>query len=243
MALERTPVTTGPTMATITLPITADSFPTASTGSGSDRPASTRTSNSKPKSKAKARSISKKSGSASAPPSKKASLPRWRTLKRGCSFRPLEDGDLKYLWAAYRRGAFDKAPRFVPAGLDADGFRAAATEWFANFAAAGGEVYALIGKTVHGAIPVGMAVLSTGGDFAEPHAVWFPEASRRNKLELALAFLIEQKRRHKLLIWVRASDWKLFDHICKYGAIRTVGKYRGYFPDGEDAFLFQGVNV
>ena len=186
---------------------------------------------------------SRKSASSSKPPSKPTSLPRYRTLKRGCEFRPFAQTDLKYLWAAYKRGAFDAVPEFAPPGLDAVGFSEAAIAFIEQFIGRGGEMYSLIGRTEHGRIPVGMVILLLGGDFAEPHVTWFPEASPRNRLELALAFLVEQKRHHKLLIWVRQRDWKLFNHLCKYGVIRTVGKYRGYFPDGDNAFLFQGVNA
>ena len=106
---------------------------------------------------------------------------------------------------------------------------------------AGGEALVFLGKTRRGEIPVGLVLLVLNGPYAEPHVVWFPEASPRNRLELALAFLVDLKRNYKVLLWVRERDWKFYDHLCKYGAIRTVGKFRGYFPDGVNAYLFQGV--
>lgn len=92
-----------------------------------------------------------------------------------------------------------------------------------------------------GSLPVGLVVQMTNGHYAEPHVIWFPEASSRNRLELALAFLVELKRHYKVLLWVREANWKFYDHLCKYGVIRTVGKFRAYYPDGENAYLFQGV--
>ena len=120
-------------------------------------------------------------------------------------------------------------------------FRAALLAFIGSILGSGGEVFSVTGKTAMGVIPVGVAVLKVEGDYATPHVVWFPEASVRNMLELALAFLIEQKKHHKLIIWVPERQWKFHDHLCKYGVIRTVGKYRGYYPSGENAYLFQGV--
>ena len=130
----------------------------------------------------------------------------------------------------------------IPKGLDVAGFRESLLAMVGLVLQSGGETFVFIGRTPKGEIPVGLVlVVMRGNPYAEPHVVWFPEASARNRLELALAFLVELKRQFKVLLWVRSRYWKFFDHICKYGAIRTVGKYRGYFPDGEDAFLFQGV--
>jgi hypothetical protein len=105
-----------------------------------------------------------------------------------------------------------------------------------------GEAWVLIAKTPKGEIPVGLVLAVIAGSYCEPYAFWFPEASPRNKLETALRFLIDLKQKYRLILWIRPKDWTFFGHLCKYGVVRTVGKYRGYFPDGTDALLFQGVN-
>lgn len=161
---------------------------------------------------------------------------------------PLEDDHLKYLWAAYRRGAFE---RFIPDNLKQEGFRTAVLEFVGSVIHKGGEVFTFMAKKPFGEIPVGMVVVGINGTIAEPHAFWFPEATPRNRLELSLAFLIELKKNFKFHLWVRAGkdpahpspDWKHYSHLCKYGVIRTVGKRRNLYPDGEDGFLFQDVRA
>ena len=132
---------------------------------------------------------------------------------------------------------------FVPKGLDPARFKEELLTFIGRILAVGGEVSTFIGRTPKGDIPVGMVVMHVTGPYAEPHVVWFPEASRRNRLELALGFLVDLKRNFKFHLWVRERDWKLFDHLCKYGVIRTVGKRRNFYPDGEAAFLFQEVTT
>lgn len=150
------------------------------------------------------------------------------------------DEHLKYLWAAYRRGAFEKS-HIIDPGFDPDGFKASLLAFAGRIFQAGGELFVFMGHTPLGVLPVGLTIKLVNGIYCEPHVVWFPEASGRNRLELALGFLVELKRRYKVLLWVREANWNLYDHLCKYGVIRTVGKVKGYFPDGENAFLFQGV--
>ena len=231
---------------TITLPIVQPSSPTMgassqneSTGNGSRRRASMHSSSSKSMSKVKAPSISRNAVLISAP-RKPDSYRRSRTLKRGVQWVPLADEHLKYLWAAYKRGSFDPA-EFLTKDLDIEAFRLAVLEFVGRVFQGGGEAFVFLGKTSFGIIPIGLALLKIMGNYAEPHIIWFPEASPRNKLEATLASLVKFKQDFKLLLWVRERNWKLYAHLCKYGAIRTVGKYKGFFPDGENAFLFQGV--
>lgn len=199
----------------------------------------------KPSAASTSRGISKlsrrsKTAESKPPLRKPDSFKRSRALKRGGSWVPLHDDHLKYLWAAYRRGSFDKVD-FLPKDLKQEPFRDAVFEFVGRLLKAGGEAYSFLGHTPFGEIPVGLVLLVVNGPYAEPHVVWFPEASPRNRLELALAFLVAIKRHFKFHLWVRQSDWKLYDHLCKYGVIRTVGKRRKFYPDGEDAFLFQEV--
>ena len=101
------------------------------------------------------------------------------------------------------------------------------------------------GKTSKGEIPIGLASVRYEqcgkSRHSYPHVVWFPEASRRNRLECALKFLIELKNKSLVLISARAGEVEFFDHLCKYGVLRGVGKIWSYFGPGEDAVVFQGV--
>lgn len=148
---------------------------------------------------------------------------------------------MKWLWAAYRRGVFAHLPEF-PGGFDPFAFRKAMMAVFADLLARGGDAWIFIATTPKGEIPVGLVIAFPNRGHAEPHQFFFPEASPRNKLECSLKWLVEMKKRWKIDIWVRASQSGMFDHLCRYGVIRTVGKYRGCFEDGEDAFIYQSVH-
>lgn len=149
---------------------------------------------------------------------------------------------MKWLWAAYRRGVFSHLPEFPP-GLESSEFRSVILAVLADLLSRGGEGWIFLAETERGSIPVGLIIGFPNRGHCEPHLFWFPEASARNKLECCVKWLHEVKRRWKIDIWVRASQTSLFEHLCKYGLIRTVGKYRGCFEDGEDAFIYQSVNA
>ena len=110
---------------------------------------------------------------------------------------------------------------------------------------AGGEAIAMFGNTPkHGEIPVGLAVVRYHDEdkVAWPHAVWFPEASARNKMEITVAFLVQLKKSAEVLITSEEKNKLYFKHLCKYGVIRRVGKLHEWFG-GEGRMLFQSVGT
>ena len=116
----------------------------------------------------------------------------------------------------------------------------------ANIIGQGGDLFTLTAHTRWGDIPVGLtsiAVQKPPDALKQimPHFVWFPEASARNKLECSLRFLIAAKAEGNVILVARQPAWRFFAHLCNYGVIRPVGKLRGYFADGDDAMLYQGV--
>lgn len=147
---------------------------------------------------------------------------------------------MKWLWAAYRRGVFAHLPEF-PDGLDPFEFRTAIMLALDYILRAGGDAWVVVGVTPRGNIPVGLVTAVSHRGHIEPSVLWFPEASPRNRVECAVKWLHEIKKTHKIDLWVRPRDWQLFDHLCKYGLLRTIGKYRGHFDDGDDAFILQSV--
>lgn len=78
---------------------------------------------------------------------------------------------------------------------------------------------------------------------AEPHVLWFPWASKRNKLECTVGFLVELKKRVPFFIPAMERDVSFFRHVGKYGVLRQVGKWRDWpmFKNGENAVIFQSV--
>jgi hypothetical protein len=74
-----------------------------------------------------------------------------------------------------------------------------------------------------------------------PHADWFTWATPRNKLECALHFTLEMKKDRLGILIAEPENWRLFQHLCKYGAVRRVGTFRGYWADGRDGLVFETV--
>ena len=148
---------------------------------------------------------------------------------------------MKWLWAAYSRGVFSHLPEF-PEGLDKFEFQSTMLAILGgNIFRPGGEAWMFLARTPRGEIPVGLVIAVPNRGHAEPHVFWFPEASARNKLECCIKWLQEMKKTWKIDLWIRPADWQFYDHLCKYGLIRTIGKYRNCFDNGEDALIFQSV--
>lgn len=155
-----------------------------------------------------------------------------RVLTRDCSFRGISEDDLKYVWASYKKGALPVD--IFPSGLDVEGFN----EVFYDVLASVPFVYILEkDKTPMGIV---LSVLTPPRKM-EPHVEWFPWATRRNKLECAIKFLNEMRKRDiLLLIWSKKEATPFFTHIAKYGILHRVGKVINYNGKKEDAMLFQG---
>ena len=130
------------------------------------------------------------------------------------------------------------------------------TEAFKNYLAdrceavleAGGDVFAMMGQTPVGRIPVGLISedVKAGPRIRTqimPHAWWFPEASARNRLECVAAYLVDAKREHNILIIAEQPHWPFYSHLGHYGILRGIGRFRGYLADGGDVTLYQGVRA
>lgn len=150
----------------------------------------------------------------------------------------MQERHLPWLWAAYKRGSFEGLPPDLPA----ERFKVLMLARIEELIRSGGDAYV----AVAGEVPVGVATVAIQdapglAKQAHPHAIWFPEATARAKLEAALRLILDLKKDHLLLIAAKQPDWRFFHHLCKYGAIRHVGTLRGYFEDGAPAGLWQGV--
>lgn len=123
-------------------------------------------------------------------------------------------------------------------GLNPTEFRQMMLATLGGIFQSGGEAWMFYGQS---SVPVGLVVGHISGNRMEPHVFWFPEATPRNRIECSLLWLKDMKSRYRLFIFVGQGDWKFFDHLCKYGVIRPVGKYRNFSDDG-DVMLYQGVS-
>ena len=136
------------------------------------------------------------------------------------------------MYAAYRKGAFGDS---LPADLDAAGF----SEAFRGIVAQVHEVFLLIAPTIRPDAPVGIMTVQIGlrDDQFIPHALWFPWASSRNKVE-ASAWFLSRMGDWKAVVIAELKDVRFFNVIRSYGYLRRVGTSVGWFGD-DDAAIFE----
>ena len=148
-------------------------------------------------------------------------------------FVEIEHEHAKWLWAAYKMGAF---PDLLQDISETD------------FAWEIGPVletydFATIAKAKKpgrdGLTPVGIFLVSLVGAHAEPHVIWFPWATPRNKLELVIKFLIALNKDYTTIVNSKEENKRFFEHLCKYGILRRIGIAYKFFEDGQKAHLFQ----
>ena len=112
---------------------------------------------------------------------------------------------------------------------------------------AGHEVAIGLARKGGETIPVVLVSIEYAGAVATPHAVWFPEASPRNHLELGLKLFMSLKKQHLVLTNIRSrkgeksADVKFHEHLCKYGVLRRVGTIRDYYEANVNSVVFQSV--
>lgn len=145
--------------------------------------------------------------------------------------------DLGSMWQAYKLGAFEGTG--LPSGIeDKSSFETAVIDMldFVHDA----FILESITKTNQGdkLAPVGVATVSYDNNRMEPHVVWFPWATARNKLESTINFIAKQRKDKLVLIWSEKETTPFFTHVCKYGILKRVGKVIGFSAEG-DAMLFQ----
>lgn len=162
---------------------------------------------------------------------------KWRlkkTLARRVEVRAMEPNDLKYLWAAYRKGA-DFGEAFVP-DLDAAAFR----ERFEAISSGLSEGWIITADTKEGYRPAGVifgAVAPLGAYLVIVSATWFPWATKRNVLEGTVAFLNTVRRLP--VIWYATDEHKrLYEVCCMHGIVRRVGTSFVVFP-GRPAAVYE----
>lgn len=158
-----------------------------------------------------------------------------RTLKRASDFRPVEDGDIKYLWAAYKQGAFEFGNRD---DMTAPEFKAAFEEAvISKFHAA----WTLFGMTRRGFIPCGVvfAAWAPNAPFLiVSGASWLPWASKRNIIECMVGFLSKIRLELQLQFYATQEHKRLYEVCMMHGVIRRVGTSHVAIP-GQSALVFE----
>lgn len=163
---------------------------------------------------------------------------RWRlkrTLARKLAFRALERDDMRYLWAAYKKGCLKSLDGpFLNDDMDAAQFSAAfERELTDSYQCA----WILIAETKRGFMPVG-AVL---GFYSHPNPrlapfmiigdmLWFPWASPRNKVESAVYFFNRIRHEIPMVEYANEDAKRFFEMIAAHGVVRRVGTSHNVYP-------------
>jgi len=153
-------------------------------------------------------------------------LPRHRlkrTLKRKPEFHEISEGDLKYLWAAYKLGSFGEAKDITQEEFNA---------WVSGYLDETDRTYILVAETNKGKIPVGML----SGRFNGPlffvwNAAWFKWATNRNKYETVVNALNELRKDYVVIMHNHMDDKKFYEIIAKHGVTRQVGRLFDVYDD------------
>jgi hypothetical protein len=184
-------------------------------------------------------------GSKSKPTRRKPSLKRTRALKRhNIDFSPAaywsQQGELfltpeviPYAWAACRRGAFDGKAGFA-SSLDPTEFHRVWRERINQFINSGGEVVVPMAKVRGELIPVGMISIAYQENRAYPHAIWFPEASARIRLEIGVKFIVECRAEENALGADHGRDARhsLFSTFITVWTVEGCWQDPGLFGNG-----------
>ena len=141
----------------------------------------------------------------------------WRltkTLARNITFRPIEAGDVKYAWAAYKLG---KLPTF-PTDMSAPHFKDAF------------EMFVLCNThaawTVISSKPIGFVF----GYWAPGNAymiiaevVWFPWATKRNIIEGCMTFFNQIRKEIPVMGFATDEHKGMYDVCCMHGIMSRAG--------------------
>lgn len=179
-----------------------------------------------------------------AAPQEKTTWRLKKTLARKVDYRPIELEDMKYVWAAYQKGALGSmGPAWerptMTASLFSDAFK---SEIIKNYS----SVWTLFAETKMGMRPVGLVLAF----FSHPNPqlspfqiigdiIWFPWASKRNRIEAAVNFFAKIRNEYPLVEYAKGEATKrFFEMLAKHGVVRRVGTTFNVFR-GEAVAVFE----
>lgn len=127
--------------------------------------------------------------------------------------------DLKWVWAAYRKGALDSLSEYFT--NDPEQF----TEQWAQFLEHEIYVWIMAADTPRGRIPVGLAI---GRPFIDDVVIvgnftWFPWASKRNVYESVVNMVNELRKDVNMIFTVDQTAKELAVWVARHGIVRRVG--------------------
>ncbi len=174
-----------------------------------------------------------KSDSVSAPP-----VPKWRltrTLRRrNVGYRPIEDADIKYAWAAFKHGAL--ADVGLPdAEIAPAEFKSKFEQWVLEHCHAAWTL--LAGK------PIGLVLggwAPSGGYMIIGAFVFMPWASKRTIIEATVNFVSEIRKEYPFMGYALPHHKRLYEVVARHGVMRRVGTSQIAIP-GERCAVFETV--
>ena len=163
--------------------------------------------------------------------------------KRGIQSRLLKEADIAVLFLGYQTGAFKEmiAERPEMDGLDLHQF----TDWVRGLGQQG-ELWVTLGKSAkfkeRDRVPIAWWwVYVRMEHLIEPHVVWMPWASPRQKIEGTLRFALDQKVDREIGIFAKKEDQSFWVRLAQYGILSPVGTWPAYFPNGDTAKIWRVV--
>lgn len=183
-------------------------------------------SKSEPPSKQTTTSQSAKSNSGSSRhPSRKYF--RSRALKRKFKVREFQEKDLKYFYASYRLQGGEP--------MSADDY----AQLFVNITEKAQMLWVVTEPYNGDDRPVGAAHQTGNGQTWETHVWWLDWATPRDKLVAALTFILKKRDEQTIMITSNSENDRFFEQLARYGVLRRVGTISRFWPDGENAYIWQ----
>lgn len=159
---------------------------------------------------------------------------KWRlrtTLKRRVEYRPIENDDLRYAWAAYKAGKLkDMGGPLSLEGMSATEFKAAFESFvLTEFDAA----WTMFAQTSKGFMPTGFIFCSwapRSSYMIIVGVVWMPWASNRNIVESIVKFMQAAGKEYPMLGYALPEHKQLYEVCCMHGVMRRIGTSMIVFP-------------
>lgn len=145
----------------------------------------------------------------------------WRlskTLSRRVEIRPIENDDVKYVWAAYKKGKFSE---LFQRDLSPAEFKFEFEKFvLANVHAA----LTILADTKVGFMPIGIALGQWGPAFLIMSDIeWFPWASCRNTLEGTVALFNRLRKQTPVFGFVKEEHKPIYEVCLMHGIMRRIG--------------------
>ena len=150
-----------------------------------------------------------------------------RALKRDTFSRLLATDDIKYIYAAYKKGIIP-----FQEGITPSEFTDCMMETFSsNYH----WVWVLGAKEKIVGLVFGVEL---GPFIFLGDTIFFPWASSRNKIECWLRFIVDHRDKGAFMGYCKPEDKKFFELLCRYGVGRRVGTMDN---NGQPFPLFQFI--